>query len=60
MAEKTILKAKKIETLTLKEKKEIKIKISPTNPLVPGKPILLKIKIKKIIEKIGITLTKPP
>jgi hypothetical protein len=59
-AEKTILVAKMTETLELKEKKEINTKISPTKPLVPGNPILLKIKIKKIIEKIGITLTNPP
>ena len=37
-----------------------KIRNSPIKLLVPGKLILAKVKKKKMVEKFGMVLTKPP
>ena len=38
----------------------IKIKISPTKPLVPGKPNAANVKIVNITANLGVIFTKPP
>ena len=55
----TPLAAKKAKIL-LNEKIAIMVKNSPTKPLVPGKPILARVKTIKNKANFGITETTPP
>lgn len=59
-APKIIPSAANVATKLFLWKAPTKMRNSPIKLLVPGKLILAKVKKKKIVEKFGMVLTKPP
>ena len=59
-APKIIPSAANVATKLFLWKAPTKIRNSPIKLLVPGKLILAKVKKKKMVEKFGMVLTKPP